>query len=101
MHENVEVFYEEESKMDQAAKRKKIDRNIELLKSRHLAAKNRRLAKQGTEEKLRILQHFRWPLVKYVREKSLAEKYAEISKQRWARTWLVLVAAKKMITEYY
>ena len=42
MHDNVEVFYEEESKMDQAAKRKKIDRNIELLKSRQLAAKNRR-----------------------------------------------------------
>ena len=34
VHDNIEVFYEEQPQMNQAARREKIDRSIELLKSR-------------------------------------------------------------------
>ena len=100
VHDNIEVFYEEQPQMNQAARRQKIDRNIELLKSRQLAAKHRRMAKGFADEKLRILQRFRWPLVKYVREKALAEKGAELAQQRWARVWLVLLSAKQTMAKF-
>ena len=58
------------------------------------------MAKGYADEKLRILQRFRWPLVKYVREKALAEKGAELAQQRWARVWLVLLSAKETIAKF-
>lgn len=65
--ENVEVFFSEEPKVGQAAKIKRIGANIELLKKRQGEAQHRRSVRQEASEKLRILQRFRWPLVKFVR----------------------------------
>ena len=71
-----------------------IRKNSREQKARQLQVKQRRDASEESNEKLRILQHHRWPLIKCVRTSRLQAKSDELDWQRWARAWAIYMQSR-------
>ena len=61
------IVAHEDQKMGRETTRERRERNHELIRVRHDEAKRRREAKEEEAIKNKILQYFRWDLIKYTR----------------------------------
>ena len=70
-----------------------------MSKIRHDDAKRRRDLKEQKETRNKVLQYFRWDLIKYTRSEALGKKFDELELMRYARTWCIRVTASQVYTK--
>ena len=85
----------------QGARKTSIEQGIEMRKSQIEEVKKRREMKKDAVEKKKILWTFKWPLIKYVREKRLQEKMIELDRQRMVRAWSIRIKVPQIYQLIY
>ena len=95
------IVAHEDKTMGPQQKRQRLERNQQLIKNRHDDAKRRRDLKEKEEIKMKILQYFRWDLIKLRRLESLEKMNEELEVIRLARTWCIKVATRRVLKDIF
>ena len=74
---------------------------IEETKNRQLRVKKRKSVIEEESHKKRVLQHFKWSLVKFVRSKKLSQKKVELTYASIARKWCIHISSRIILAQAF